>query len=197
VSARPSSRDYYGGSEAWRWNARDTVEIYARKIEPGPCSVNLSLQGLYLRYAKDEDLTSIGIDEATAARFLRVPDGTSTTANSDLLAGPSIYFSARGEKDGRTVEVELALGTSWVSSSTMGSGVSVDVHPNALAAAPLGVEIERLLPRFQAIADADVDGDGRSTAEELVAVSSGSSATDVKTLLDVVTAQAGTIFVLR
>lgn len=198
VGATPLSRDdiddpyggSYGGSELYRWNARDRVDLFTPGLRLGDWSVSVSLRGLYRYGGKDDNyddrLVSYGIDEALAFRFRPVESG-----QRSYVEGPSFLVIARGEKAGRVVTLDVALSADVTFSSTSlpYSGPRLAVREDSLTSAPLRVAGEVLFSSglgFEAIASADADGDGRVDEAELAGVTTrccGLGNTPTKTTL--------------
>ena len=197
VGATPLSRDNddpygasYGGSELYRWNARDRVDVFTPGLRLGDWSVSVSLRGLY-RYGGNDDhyedrLVSYGVDEQLALRFRPVESG-----QRSYVEGPSFLVIARGEKAGRVVTLDVALSADVTFSSTSlpYSGPRLTVREDRLTTAPLRVSAEVLFSSglgFEAIASADADGDGRVDEAELGRVTTrccGLGSTPAKTTL--------------
>lgn len=208
VGATPLSRDTddpyggsYGGSELYRWNARDRVDIFTPGLRLGDWSVSVSLRGLYRYGGRDDDyddrLVSYGIDEKLAQRF-RPDEG----GPRSYIEGPSFLVIARGEKDGKVVTLDVALSAdiSFSSTGLPYSGPRLAVQEDRLTTAPLRVSAEALFSSglgFESIALADANGDGRVDEPEMRDVTTKccglSSASTRTTLADALAKNAGVV----
>jgi hypothetical protein len=209
VSASPTEsrngRSYNGGSETYVWNGAERVELFAPGLSIETWKASLYLRGEYLGHRSEDDSTKLGVDADAVSRFHQAADDDDG-ASRGTPDGPFIVFRVHGEKEGRTVMLDLALGsqTSLIVSRT---SAPVEVQPDSLVSTPLPIRAENLfasvaptsaLP-FETVAGADTDGDRRVTAAELRAVAASpaecnvpdaGTASECASLLDVLRARA-------
>ncbi|HVH47541.1 MAG TPA: hypothetical protein VM925_34635 [Labilithrix sp.] len=169
---------YDGTGEYYLWNAEQREEIFVRALNVGPCGVNAALTGTFIGRNHDEhfdEVVNIDVSDEDATRFQHVSDDNAHNRNGYGSSSPQLLVVVRAEKAGRVVTFDIAFG-SFVFVAR-GVRASVIVRADALTTVPLGVDPERLLTdqhdgsrlRFDPIANADSDGDGRVTVAELAA----------------------------
>jgi hypothetical protein len=181
-----------GNQESYLWNGAAPAVIFARALPVGPCRVRAWPQSRYLPAGGSDGPFSdpgeiLAVPPELAARFGHVADngfdhgvivnehGGGFQEERDRWGfGPSIVFAVRAERGGRVVALDLALNAvpaGFVGPAEPESVTVLDVQKNALVLGPLTVEPERIFAEgFEQVADADADGDGRITADELRAV---------------------------
>lgn len=168
VSASPLSLGY-GSSEPYVFDAQKPARIFARALPVGPARVSATLYGRYIGYDEDDyfdRVERINVDDETNARFNRLPDEGQDTP---YTPGPSVVLTAKAERDGRVVTLDMALNVTTISRGPIDFGSPVDVREDELAALELPINAETFFPAFDDIADSDADGDGEVTARELEA----------------------------
>jgi hypothetical protein len=106
-----------------------------------------------------------------SARFLRLPDAVGSDATSARYLGPTMLLAIRAERGARSVAFDLTFEFSPI---VPPGTLEQSVVANALASLPLPIAVESLFTnelsrdlRFDDFADADVDGDGSVSAQEL------------------------------
>jgi hypothetical protein len=178
VSAKPAdgSGPYsYGRSDTYRIDASKSAEVFARELPVGAATGTLGLASNYIgdgSFRRSESTEVIGLSPELDARFEQPADGTPYETTYGSRNGPSIVLVAQGERDGRIVRLDLSLD---VYSSASPSGASGEVVANGLTSASVHVAAEALFHdpgstslRFDDLAAADRNGDGRVSGQELV-----------------------------
>lgn len=173
-------RSYSAGTDRFRWNARDRVELFATALFVGPWRVRVELyDGLSSSSDESDDVVDRGVDPKLARRFRESADeGEEEQLDFGirLRHGPAALIILRAEKDGRSVRLDAAIGPSLYSTGNLDGGPAFDVQANALVVRPLAISAERLFLgtttqgqrfEFEPFAAADGDGDGHVTTDEL------------------------------
>lgn len=186
VNTNPATGSYDGrkyGSGGWIFDAARPTVIYAPEISPGGAVVSAVLRGNYIYLGREnrERRRIVGVGEVDVERFNRAPDegfddyygaayGQTPSGN-----GPSIVLGARGERDGRVVRMDVALGVETSGGRSGTSRFIANVQEDAVVAGRLEIRGEELFRSgagrlsFGEIAAADTNGDGVVTVPELLA----------------------------
>lgn len=167
----------YASLTEYMFDARTPEEMWTPAIFEGPARVGLQLTPGYVLPEQtasfpDDGTEVAGVPDDVRRRFYRAEEALSPFGDASSVA-PALVFVATGEKDGARVVVDIAVS----SSSDTGRPTAVDVVRDELRTVPFALSAEELFAftgdgqkRFQPIADADRDHDGRVTAAELSAV---------------------------
>ena len=184
VSASPTEQGpeirYYGSSEGYRFDARRSVQVFARALPAGPAAANINLSSTYLSIGDfdasdyDENIEVIGVAPEDSARFLVQSDVSTSRDGYTSYSGPSMLLVLRAQKGPRVISLDLTL--DLYSGYSDGRFVGV-VQDDALVTVPLGIAVEALFEderarvlRFDDFADADADENGVISGQELGAV---------------------------
>ncbi|AKU97266.1 hypothetical protein AKJ09_03930 [Labilithrix luteola] len=179
ISAISANPKYSGGAERWEWNAAMHAEPFARAIGIGPAAISVTLQGLGLPVAKHDNVSRVNVDDAIDARFrVTADDENSFWPDDRYHDGPALIVSARAEKGDRKLAIDLGLLGTGANSLPFDRTHTLVVREDDLTLLPLLVAAENLFlagadpyaGRFDLIADADSNGDGQLTPDELRAV---------------------------
>ena len=178
-----------GENSEYRWNARDRVQLYTPGLAAGPWHFVMYLFNShdFLR-DKEREVIDLGVDPKLSRRLIHPdPDEVESTFGGYWAALPAMLLVLRAEKQGRVVQVDVALAPDETEGPDLYAAPMIDVKANALTLRPLTVSVERLFlttagkrptpevepgePRyaFEPFADADADADGRLTIAELEA----------------------------
>ena len=146
-----------GDSVAYRFDARDRVQLWVSGIPAGGSTVRI-YPGRFDNPAPA--VVDLVRDRETAARFDRPADGV-----LEVPYVPVVVFSVVATNGERRVRLELAIGAE---ATAHGPAVSLDVKADALALVPLPIAGEQLfISGFESFATADQDGDGILSIDEL------------------------------
>ena len=172
VAASLANRGY-GTSQPYVFDAQKPARVFARALPVGRSTVNLSLYGRYISQRGDDSdyfdrVDRINVDDETNERFNRLPD---EGQDSGYTPGPSVILMLRAERDGRVLELAMALNVTSSGPRTFDEafGVAVDVREDDLSTVELPIDAAHFFPTFDDVAASDADDDGRVTATELEA----------------------------